>query len=30
VGNQKEKDQREDLDIDGRRIVKWILDRLEW
>jgi hypothetical protein len=26
--NQKETDNKEDLDIGGRTIVKWILDRM--
>jgi hypothetical protein len=27
VGNQKERDRYEDLDVDGRIILKWILER---
>jgi hypothetical protein len=29
VGNQKERDHREDLDVDGRTIFKWILEKYD-
>jgi hypothetical protein len=28
--NQKEGDHLEDLELGGRIILKWILDRMEW
>jgi hypothetical protein len=30
VGKPKRRDNWEDKDIDGYKILKWLLDRIEW